>query len=53
MNTVTLRGTASFDFEMPLLEILKAKAKASNKSLNSYVEALLKDVVGLNKRVIM
>ena len=50
MNTVTLRGTASFDFEMPLLEILKAKAKASNKSLNSYVEALLKDVVGLNKK---
>lgn len=50
MNTVTLRGTASFDFEMPLLEILKAKAKASNKSLNSYVEALLKDVVGLNRK---
>ena len=41
MNTMTLRTPTSFRLSNTLLEELKAKAKASNRSLNDYVESLL------------
>ncbi len=41
MATTATRIPASFRFQSTLLEELKAKAKASNRSLNNYVESLL------------
>lgn len=37
----TLRQPASFRFKSDLLETLKARAKASNRSLNNFVESIL------------
>lgn len=39
--TTVARIPASFRFQSTLLDELKAKAKASNRSLNNYVESLL------------
>ena len=44
MKSSTLRVPASFRFQASLLDELKAKAKASNRSLNNYVECLLMGV---------
>ena len=41
MTTTVGRIPASFRFQSALLDELKAKAKASNRSLNNYVESLL------------
>lgn len=41
MATTVTRVPASFRFQSTLLEELKSKAKASNRSLNNYVESLL------------
>lgn len=41
MTVTTARIPASFRFQSTLLDELKAKAKASNRSLNNYVESLL------------
>lgn len=41
MTATTARIPASFRFQSTLLDELKAKAKASNRSLNNYVESLL------------
>ena len=45
MDTMTLRTTKSFSLPNTLLEELKAKAKASNRSLNNYVESLLVSIL--------
>lgn len=45
MKTVPLRTLASFSLPNTLLEELKAKAKASNRSLSSYVEILLVNIL--------
>ena len=45
MNTIPLRTSASFNLPNALLEELKAKAKASNCSLSSYVEFLLVNIL--------
>ncbi len=42
---MTLRTTKSFSLPNTLLEELKAKAKASNRSLNNYVESLLVSIL--------
>lgn len=49
-NTIKIMATtaripASFRFQSTLLDELKAKAKASNRSLNNYVESLLISVL--------
>ena len=41
MATTIGRVPASFRFQRSLLEELKERAKASNRSLNNYVESLL------------
>ncbi|MQN12868.1 toxin-antitoxin system protein, partial [Prevotella copri] len=38
MSTTAARIPTSFRFQSSLLEELKEKAKASNRSLNNYVE---------------
>ena len=45
MDAMTLRTTKSFSLPNTLLEELKAKAKASNRSLNDYVESLLVSIL--------
>lgn len=45
METATLRQPASFRLNSKLLAILKERAKASNRSLNNYVESVLLDAV--------
>ena len=47
MTTTTLRKPASFRLRAALLEHLKAAAKATNRSLNNYVETLLENSVNL------
>lgn len=46
MKSSTIRVPASFRFQASLLDELKEKAKASNRSLNNYVECLLMDILG-------
>lgn len=41
MTTTISRIPASFRFQSTLMDELKSKAKASNRSLNNYVESLL------------
>lgn len=41
MSTTTLKTVTSFRWQTSLIEELKVKAKASNRSLNNYVESLL------------
>ena len=41
METIVNRAPASFRLRSDLLELLKKKAKASNRSLNNYVESAL------------
>ena len=45
MATTIGRIPASFRFQRRLLEELKERAKASNRSLNNYVESLLIEVL--------
>lgn len=45
METATLRQPTSFRLNSKLLAILKQRAKASNRSLNNYVESVLFDAV--------
>lgn len=45
MATTIGRVPASFRFQSSLLEELKERAKASNRSLNNYVESLLTDIL--------
>lgn len=45
METAALRQPTSFRLNSKLLAILKQKAKASNRSLNNYVESVLFDAV--------
>ncbi len=45
MATSSTRIPASFRFQSSLLEELKAKALASNRSLNNYVESLLINIL--------
>ena len=40
MSATVVRIPTSFSFPSTLLEELKEKAKASNRSLNNYVESL-------------
>lgn len=44
-TTTVTRVPASFRFQSTLLEELKDKAKASNRSLNNYVESLLINIL--------
>ena len=48
MKSSTLRVPASFRFQASLLDELKAKA--SNRSLNNYVECLLMDILGVSDK---
>lgn len=41
MNTKTVKKQTSFRLSADLLETLKAQAKATNRSLNNYVESAL------------
>lgn len=45
METATLRQPASLRLNSKLLATLKERAKASNRSLNNYVENVLFDAV--------
>ncbi len=45
METIVSRTPASFRLRSDLLELLKKKAKASNRSLNNYVESALMEYV--------
>lgn len=45
MNSTTLRRPASFRLNSKLLDMLKERAKASNRSLNNYVESVLLNAV--------
>lgn len=45
METATLRQPASFRLSPQLLAALKERARASNRSLNSYVEGVLLDAI--------
>ena len=45
MATTIGRIPASFRFQRRLLEELKERAKASNRSLNNYVESLLIEIL--------
>lgn len=45
MTATITRVPASFRFQSTLLEELKSKAKASNRSLNNYVESLLLSIL--------
>ena len=51
MATSVARIPASFRFQSSLLEELKEKAKASNRSLNNYVESLLLGILHPSKVV--
>lgn len=51
MATSIARTPASFRFQSSLLEELKEKAKASNCSLNNYVESLLISILHPSKVV--
>ena len=51
MATSIARIPASFRFQSSLLEELKEKAKASNRSLNNYVESLLLGILHPSKAV--
>lgn len=44
MATTVTRTPAYFRFQSTLMDELKSKAKASNRSLNNYVESLLKAI---------
>ncbi|MCQ2232363.1 MAG: ribbon-helix-helix protein, CopG family [Paludibacteraceae bacterium] len=41
----TVKVTTTFRLDKELLEIIRAKAKAANRSLNNYVECLLMEKV--------
>ncbi|HAT61689.1 MAG: toxin-antitoxin system protein [Prevotella sp.] len=45
MKTTIGRKTVSFKLNSDLLEILKKREKACNRSLNNYVESILLDAV--------
>ena len=45
MDSATLRQPTSFRLNSKLLAILKERAKASNRSLNNYVESILLNAV--------
>lgn len=47
MDSVTLRQPTSFRLNSKLLAVLKERAKASNRSLNNYVESILFNAVSL------
>ena len=49
MSTSTLRVPTSFRLPAELLEELKECAKATNRSLNNYVESILMDFMSKNK----
>ena len=49
MSTATLRVPTSFRLPAELLEELKECAKATNRSLNNYVESILMDFMSKNK----
>ena len=49
MSTSTLRVPTSFRLPAELLEELKESAKATNRSLNNYVESILMDFMSKNK----
>lgn len=49
MSTSTLRVPTSFRLSAELLEELKECAKATNSSLNNYVESILMDFMNKNK----
>lgn len=51
MATSISRIPASFRFQSSLLEELKEKAKASNRSLNNYVESLLISILHPTKTI--
>ena len=48
-STSTLRVPTSFRLPAELLEELKECAKATNRSLNNYVESILMDFMSKNK----
>jgi hypothetical protein len=48
MKTTTGRKPASFRLNSDLLEILRKRAKACNRSLNNYVESILLDAVTMS-----
>ena len=50
MSTSTLRVPTSFRLPAELLEELKECAKATNRSLNNYVECLLMDILGVSDK---
>lgn len=50
MSTSTMRVPASFRLKEELLQELKERAKAANRSLNNYVENILLDVMKTVKR---
>ena len=45
MQTVNTKVQTAFRFDKDLISRLKIKAKKENRSLNNYVETILKDVV--------
>ena len=51
MSSSTLRVPTSFRLPSELLEELKERAKATNCSLNNYVESILTDVIRKDKTV--
>ena len=51
MTATIARIPASFRFQSTLLDELRAKAKASNRSLNNYVESLLISILHPSKAV--
>ena len=51
MSSSTLRVPTSFRLPSELLEELKERAKATNCSLNNYVESILTDVMRKDKTV--
>lgn len=52
MSTSTLRVPTSFRLPAELLEELKECAKATNRSLNNYVESILMDFKTMKENVI-
>ena len=53
MSTSTLRVPTSFRLPAELLEELKECAKATNRSLNNYVESILMDFMSKSKNKTM
>ena len=47
MDSITLRQPTSFRLNSKLLAMLKERAKASNRSLNNYVESILLNAVSI------